>query len=162
MLLPRVLCSIRTLETGRTWEGTEVDLLLQNDPLCFGLYVQHQFSTADVTALPHWPLFCISVSKSKALTVAVLIFTNTPAWNHSNDLLTSKRKTTVENSLWECEGCSNVDEVLVVEFVVFSEGVHFSGDLRRSSSLHGESNVRGKNVFIAGVVQRFSWFYFGV
>lgn len=49
---------------------------------------------------------------------------------------------------------SDVDEVLVVQLVVFSEEVHVGGDLGGSRSLHDQSEVGGQRGLIAGVVQR--------
>lgn len=49
---------------------------------------------------------------------------------------------------------SDVDEVLVVQLVVFSEEVHVSGDLRGPCSLHDQSQVGGQRGLVAGVVQR--------
>lgn len=49
-------------------------------------------------------------------------------------------------------GC-DVDEVLVVELVVFSEEVHVGCDLRGAGSLSGQGEVGGQRGLIAGVVQ---------
>lgn len=54
--------------------------------------------------------------------------------------------------LWESVRGCDVDEVLIVEFVVFSEEVHVSCDLRRSSSLHSEYEAWGQCRLITGVV----------
>lgn len=47
----------------------------------------------------------------------------------------------------------DVDEVLVVELVVFSEEVHVRRDLRRAGALHGEREVRRQRGLVTGVVQ---------
>lgn len=47
----------------------------------------------------------------------------------------------------------DIDEVLVVKFVVFSEVVHVGCDLRRSCSLHNKSEVWRKCGLVTGVVQ---------
>lgn len=48
----------------------------------------------------------------------------------------------------------DVDEVLVVQLVVFSEEVHVGGDLGRPGSLHDQSEVGGQRGLVASVVQR--------
>lgn len=49
-------------------------------------------------------------------------------------------------------GC-DVDEVLVVELVVFSKEVHVRRDLRGAGSLHSQREVGGQRGLITGVVQ---------
>lgn len=48
---------------------------------------------------------------------------------------------------------SDVDEVLVVEFVVLPEEVHISGDLGRAGTLHDEGEVGGQGGLVTSKVQ---------
>lgn len=68
----------------------------------------------------------------------------------------------VRNSLRKRKSCGNVDEVLVVEFVVLSEAVHVSSDLRGAGSFYSQGKVRKKSRLITGIVQYRSSFHFGV
>lgn len=68
----------------------------------------------------------------------------------------------LENSLGECKRCSDVDEVLIVEFVVLSKAVHVNSDLRGAGSFYGQCKVRRKNGLVTGIVQYCSRFYFSV
>lgn len=66
------------------------------------------------------------------------------------------------NSLRECESCSDVDEILIVEFVVLSKGVHVSSDLRGAGSFYSQCKIRRKNGLITGIVQYCSSFHFSI
>lgn len=58
-------------------------------------------------------------------------------------------------------GC-DVNKVLIVELVVFSEDIHVGGDLRGSGSLRGQREVRWQRGFVTSVVQNRSSFNLSV
>lgn len=108
----------------------------------FTYIYKHQFEEVIFEWVSHWKVFCLKLVKLPIPRMSKLF-----------------GKLKVENSLWECKGRSNVDEVLIVELVVLSKEVHVSCNLWRSGSLHSEGEVGLKNRFIASVVQNCPGFY---
>lgn len=114
-------------------------LFSQDDPLSLGIDVQNQLSAALQMPLPSRPPLRIPAHTEKK------------SVNFGFDSVASQggRLLVLREGVCGCD----VDEVLVVELVVFPEEVHVCRDFGGSCSFHGEADVRGQCGLIAGIVQ---------